>query len=44
LRAAFGHGWTVVSIEAAAFEVNEARTGVASVQAWLAVLERASQG
>src|SRR6266566_1219135 len=44
LRAAFSQGWDVVRIEAAAFEVNEARTGVASVQAWLAVLERAGQG
>jgi len=44
LRAAFGHGWTVISIEAASFEVNEARFGLASVQAWLAVLERAGQG
>jgi SAM-dependent methyltransferase len=44
LRAAFGHGWTVASIEAEAFEVNEARIGAASVQAWLAVLERAGQG
>jgi cyclopropane fatty-acyl-phospholipid synthase-like methyltransferase len=43
LRAAFSQGWTVVSIEAATFEVNEPRIGVASVQAWLAVLERAGQ-
>jgi len=34
----------VASIEAATFEVNEARIGVSSVQAWLAVLERAGQG
>jgi hypothetical protein len=34
----------VVSIEASEFEVNEARIGEASVQAWLAVLERAGQG
>jgi SAM-dependent methyltransferase len=44
LRASFSHGWTVASIEAEVFEVNEARIGVASVQAWLAVLERAGQG
>jgi hypothetical protein len=44
LRAAFSHGWTVVSIEASEFEVNEARIGEASVRAWLAVLERAGQG
>jgi len=44
LRAAFSDGWAVASIEAATFEVNEARIGVSSVQAWLAVLERAGQG
>ena len=44
LRAAFSHGWAVASIEAATFEVNEARIGASSVQAWLAVLERAGQG
>jgi SAM-dependent methyltransferase len=44
LRASFSHGWTVASIEAEVFEVNEARIGVSSVQAWLAVLERAGQG
>ena len=40
LRAAFRDGWAVVSIEAATFEVNPQRIGVAAVQAWLAVLER----
>jgi SAM-dependent methyltransferase len=40
LRAAFSRGWAVVSIEAAAFEINQQRLGVSSVQAWLAVLER----
>jgi len=44
LRAAFSDGWAVASIEAATFEVNEARIGASSVQAWLAVLERAAQG
>lgn len=44
LRAAFSPGWAVVRIEATTFEVNEARIGVASVQAWLAVLERTGQG
>jgi len=44
LRAAFSDGWAVASIEAATFEVNEARIGVSSVQAWLAVLERTGQG
>jgi len=43
LRTAFSHGWTVVSIEPETFEVNEARIGEVSVQAWLAVLERAGQ-
>jgi SAM-dependent methyltransferase len=44
LRAAFSLGWDVVAIEAAVFDVNEARTGVSSVSAWLAVLERTGQG
>ena len=44
LRAAFSRGWDVVRIEPAAFDVNEARTGVPSVSAWLAVLERNGQG
>jgi cyclopropane fatty-acyl-phospholipid synthase-like methyltransferase len=44
LRTAFSHGWTVVGIEPEIFEVNEARIGVTTVQAWLAVLERAGQG
>jgi hypothetical protein len=34
----------VVGIEPEIFEVNEARIGVTTVQAWLAVLERAGQG
>ena len=41
LRAAFSHGWAVVSIEAAAFEINQ--PGRPSAQAWLAVIERLSQ-
>jgi SAM-dependent methyltransferase len=40
LRAAFSGGWAVVSIETAAFEINQQRIGVPYVQAWLAVLER----
>jgi hypothetical protein len=44
LRAAFRQGWDVVAIEAAAFDVNQASTGVSSVSAWLAVLERNGQG
>jgi SAM-dependent methyltransferase len=43
LRAAFSRGWTVVSIDAEVFEVNQQKTGVPSVQAWLAVLERLGQ-
>ena len=43
LRAAFSRGWDVVRIEATAFDINEARTGVPSVSAWLAVLERNGQ-
>ncbi len=41
LRAAFVTGWVVVSIEAAAFEVNQPMGPFA--QAWLAVIERISQ-
>ena len=44
LRAAFSHGWTVVSIEAAAFELSRPGLGMPFAQAWLAVLERAGQG
>jgi SAM-dependent methyltransferase len=41
LRAAFGHGWAVVSIEAVAFELNRPGLDGPSAQAWLAVIERA---
>ncbi len=44
LRAAFSHGWTVVSIDAAAFEVNRPGLGIPSAEAWLAVLERLGRG
>ncbi len=40
LRAAFRGGWSVDSIEAAAFELNQATFGVTSAQAWLAVIQR----
>jgi SAM-dependent methyltransferase len=40
LRAAFGDGWAVASIEAETFEVNRAVFGISSVQAWLAAIER----
>jgi SAM-dependent methyltransferase len=43
LRAAFRHGWTIVSIEAAAFELNQAGFGITSAQAWLAVIGRINQ-
>ena len=43
LRAAFRDGWTVASIEAATFEVNQIGPGLTSAQAWLAVIERISQ-
>ena len=43
LRAAFSHGWTVVSIEAATFDVNRAGIGIPFAEAWLAVMERAGQ-
>jgi SAM-dependent methyltransferase len=41
LRAAFSDGWTITSIEAATFEVNEPRLGIPFAQAWLAAIERA---
>jgi SAM-dependent methyltransferase len=44
LRAAFSRGWAVVSIEAAAFDLNRAGIGIPFAQAWLAVLERTGQG
>jgi len=40
LRAAFGDGWAVASIEAETFEVGRAVFGFSSAQAWLAVIER----
>jgi SAM-dependent methyltransferase len=40
LRAAFGGGWAVASIEAEAFELNQAVFDIPSAQAWLAVIER----
>ncbi|MGD0240818.1 MAG: class I SAM-dependent methyltransferase [Streptosporangiaceae bacterium] len=40
LRAAFGDGWDIASIEAAAFEINRPAFDIASAQAWLAVIER----
>ena len=40
LRAAFSDGWSVASIEAEAFELNQAGFGTPSAQAWLAVIQR----
>jgi len=40
LRAAFGDGWAVISIEAETFEINPAMLDFTSAQAWLAILER----
>ena len=40
LRAAFGDGWAVTSIEAETFEVNRSVFDFTSAQAWLAVIER----
>jgi cyclopropane fatty-acyl-phospholipid synthase-like methyltransferase len=40
LRAAFSDGWTVESIEADTFEVNQAGIGIPFAQAWLAVIQR----
>ncbi len=43
LRAAFGDGWTIASIEPDTFELNEARLGIPFAQAWLAVMQRVTQ-
>jgi cyclopropane fatty-acyl-phospholipid synthase-like methyltransferase len=43
LRAAFSGGWQVVSIEAAAFELNESGLGISSARAWLAAIQRVTQ-
>jgi SAM-dependent methyltransferase len=43
LRAAFGDGWTIASIEPDTFELNEARLGIPFAQAWLAVIQRVTQ-
>jgi len=40
LRAAFGDGWAVTSIEAETFEVNRSVFDFTSAQAWLAIIER----
>lgn len=40
LRAAFGGGWTIISIQADAFALNPASFGVTTAQAWLATISR----
>jgi SAM-dependent methyltransferase len=40
LRAAFGEGWAVVSIQPDTFDVNPRTFGTATVQAWLADISR----
>jgi len=43
LHAAFGDGWRIASIEAAAFELTQPGLGIPFAQAWLAVIQRNSQ-
>lgn len=43
LRAAFSDGWKIASIEADAFELNQAQLGIPVAQAWLAVIQRITQ-
>ncbi len=43
LRAAFSDGWRIASIEADAFELNQAQLGIPLAQAWLAVMQRVTQ-
>jgi SAM-dependent methyltransferase len=40
LRAAFSDGWTIVAIQADAFEVNPGFFGTTTTQAWLATVSR----
>jgi cyclopropane fatty-acyl-phospholipid synthase-like methyltransferase len=40
LRAAFSDGWTITSIEAETFELNEPGLGIPFAQAWLAAIQR----
>jgi SAM-dependent methyltransferase len=44
LRAAFGEGWTMVSIQPDSFEVNPGIFDTLTVQAWLATIRRRAQG
>jgi cyclopropane fatty-acyl-phospholipid synthase-like methyltransferase len=43
LRAAFSEGWTVASIEADTFEINQPSFDISFAQAWLADIQRVSQ-
>jgi hypothetical protein len=40
LRAAFSDGWTMVSIQAEAFDLNPGGNNPAGAQAWLATIAR----
>jgi SAM-dependent methyltransferase len=40
LRAAFGDGWTIISIQADAFAINPGSFGTTTAQAWLATISR----
>jgi SAM-dependent methyltransferase len=42
LRVAFSDGWTIIAIEAGAFELNPGAFGSATAQAWLATITRIS--
>jgi SAM-dependent methyltransferase len=40
LRTAFGDGWTILAIQADAFEINPGTFGTTTAQAWLATVSR----
>jgi SAM-dependent methyltransferase len=40
LRAAFGDGWTIISIQADTFTINPESFGTTTAQAWLATISR----
>jgi len=40
LRAAFGDGWTIITIAAGAFELNPDAFGIPTAHAWLATISR----
>jgi hypothetical protein len=43
IRAAFSDGWSITSIEAAEFELNQSGLGIPFAQAWLAAIQRVNQ-